>query len=55
MASWATDKNLAAIFCIWDRAFGTFQEELDDVPCVYGTLKPVRTWNPILIHSLMDS
>jgi sterol desaturase/sphingolipid hydroxylase (fatty acid hydroxylase superfamily) len=44
------DKNLAAIFCIWDRAFGTFQEELDDVPCVYGTLKPVNTWNPILIN-----
>ena len=44
------DKNLAAIFCIWDRAFGTFQEELDDVPCIYGTLKPVRTWNPILIN-----
>ena len=44
------DKNLAAIFCIWDRAFGTFQEELDNVPCVYGTLKPVRTWNPILIN-----
>ena len=44
------DKNLAAIFSIWDRLFGTFQEELDDVPCVYGTLKPVRTWNPILIN-----
>ena len=44
------DKNLAAIFCIWDRAFGTFQEELDDVPCVYGTLKPVETWNPIWIN-----
>ena len=44
------DKNLAAIFCIWDRAFGTFQEELDDVPCVYGTLKPVNTWNPLLIN-----
>ena len=49
------DKNLAAIFCIWDRAFGTFQEELDDVPCVYGTLKPVRTWNPILINFLSYS
>ena len=44
------DKNLAAIFCVWDRAFGTFQEELDDVPCVYGTLKPVQTWNPLLIN-----
>lgn len=44
------DKNLAAIFCIWDRAFGTFQEELDDVPPVYGVLKPAHTWNPILIN-----
>ena len=44
------DKNLAAIFCVWDRAFGTFQEELDNVPCVYGTLKPVQTWNPLLIN-----
>ena len=44
------DKNLSAIFCIWDRMFGTFQEELDDVPCVYGTLKPVQTWNSVLIN-----
>ncbi len=44
------DKNLAAIFCIWDRAFGTFQEELDNVPPVYGVLKPASTWNPILIN-----
>lgn len=44
------DKNLSAIFCVWDRLFGTFQEELDDVPCVYGTLKPVQTWNPVLIN-----
>ena len=44
------DKNLSAIFCIWDRIFGTFQEELADEPCVYGTLKPVQTWNPLLIN-----
>lgn len=44
------DKNLAAIFCVWDRWFGTFQEELDDVPPVYGVLKPANTWNPILIN-----
>ncbi|MEC7880319.1 MAG: sterol desaturase family protein [Bacteroidota bacterium] len=44
------DKNLGAIFCFWDRAFGTFQEELDEVPCIFGTLKPVRTWNPVLIN-----
>ena len=44
------DKNLSAIFCIWDRVFGTFQEELDDEPPVYGVLKPVNTWNPLLIN-----
>lgn len=44
------DKNLAAIFCVWDRWFGTFQEELDNVPPVYGILKPASTWNPIIIN-----
>lgn len=44
------DKNLAAIFCIWDRIFGTFQEELDSEPPIYGTLKPVQSWNPIWIN-----
>ena len=32
------DKNMAAIFSVWDRLFGTFQEELDSEPPVYGTL-----------------
>tara|TARA_B110000444_G_scaffold253046_1_gene283253 strand:- start:1386 stop:2645 length:1260 start_codon:yes stop_codon:yes gene_type:complete len=44
------DKNLSSIFCIWDRIFGTFQEELDDVKPVYGVLKPVQTWNPFWIN-----
>ena len=44
------DKNLAAIFCVWDRIFGTFQEELDSEPPIYGTLKPVSSWNPFWIN-----
>jgi len=44
------DKNLSAIFCIWDRLFGTFQEELDEVPCIYGVKRAVATWNPIKIN-----
>ena len=44
------DKNLAPIFCVWDRWFGTFQEELDEEPPIYGVLKPVQTWNPIIIN-----
>ena len=44
------DKNLSSIFCVWDRIFGTFQEELDEVEPVYGVLKPVQTWNPFWIN-----
>ncbi|MDW3194846.1 MAG: sterol desaturase family protein [Cytophagales bacterium] len=44
------DKNLSQIFIIWDKLFGTFQEELKDVPPIYGVKRPVRTWNPILIN-----
>ncbi|MEO1448591.1 MAG: sterol desaturase family protein [Bacteroidota bacterium] len=44
------DKNYAAIFIVWDKWFGTFQEELPDVPAIYGTKRPAGTWNPILIN-----
>lgn len=44
------DKNFAQIFIVWDKWFGTFQEELEDVPAVYGTKKPAATWNPIVIN-----
>ena len=44
------DKNLGQIFPWWDRLFGTFQEELDDVPPVYGITRPAQTWNPIRIN-----
>lgn len=44
------DKNLGQILCVWDRWFGTFQEELDDVAPQYGVLKPAATWNPIIIN-----
>lgn len=44
------DKNFSQIFILWDKLFGTFQEELSEVPPVYGVKKPVATWNPILIN-----
>lgn len=46
------DKNLGQIFIFWDKWFGTFQEELDHVPPVYGITVPVKTWNPIKINFL---
>ncbi len=44
------DKNLGQIFIFWDKIFGTFQQELKDVPPVYGITRPVQTWNPIKIN-----
>jgi len=46
------DKNHGQIFIIWDKLFGTFQEELREVPPVFGVTRPVRTWNPIKINFL---
>lgn len=44
------DKNYGQIFIFWDKWFGTFQEELPELPPVYGVTRPVRTWNPIKIN-----
>lgn len=44
------DRNYGQIFIFWDKWFGTYQEELPDVPPVYGITRPVRTWNPIRIN-----
>lgn len=44
------DKNHSQIFIIWDKLFGTFQEELPNVPAVYGITRPSATWNPIKIN-----
>jgi len=41
------DRNYGGILVLWDRLFGSFQEELDDEPCVYGTRAPLRSWNPV--------
>ena len=41
------DRNYGGILIVWDRLFGSFQPELDDHPCVYGTRSPLRSWNPV--------
>ncbi len=41
------DKNYGGIFILWDRLFGTFQEELDEDPVVFGVRKPLANWNPV--------
>lgn len=39
------DRNYGGILVLWDRLFGTFQEENE--PCVYGTRSPLNSWDPI--------
>ena len=44
------DKNHGQIFIFWDKLFGTFQEELEEVPPVFGITRPAQTWNPFRIN-----
>jgi alkylglycerol monooxygenase len=39
------DRNYGAILVLWDRLFGSFTPETE--PCVYGTVKPLASWNPL--------
>ncbi len=41
------DKNHGGVFIIWDRIFGTFQDELEQQPVIYGVRRPVNSFNPI--------
>lgn len=46
------DKNYAGIFIIWDRMFGTFAEEKEEV--IYGIGKQINSINPftVFLHGL---
>ena len=39
------DKNYGGILILWDRLFGTFEEEKE--PCVYGTRGLLNSWDPL--------
>jgi alkylglycerol monooxygenase len=39
------DRNYAGVLIVWDRMFGTFEPEEEEV--VYGITKPLATWNPL--------
>lgn len=41
------DRNYGGILIVWDRLFGTFIEEDDTDPPIYGTRSPLRSWNPL--------
>lgn len=41
------DRNYGGVFILWDRLFGTFQEEQEDEPCIYGIRGPLKTFSPL--------
>ena len=49
------DRNYGGIFILWDRMFGSFQEELDTDPVIFGVRKPLANWNPKMTGSESSS
>jgi sterol desaturase/sphingolipid hydroxylase (fatty acid hydroxylase superfamily) len=45
------NKNYSGTFIIWDKLFGTFQEELADNPVIFGINNVPIVHNPILINN----
>ncbi len=43
------DKDYGGIFIIWDRLFGTFVEEGDEVR--YGIITPLSSYNPLWVNT----
>ncbi|SNS62581.1 sterol desaturase family protein [Pseudomonas segetis] len=41
------DRNYGGVFILWDRLFGSFQEELDEHPVIFGVTTPLASWNPL--------
>ena len=41
------DANYGGVFIIWDRMFGTYIPQRSDIKPIYGTVKPLNSWNPI--------
>ena len=40
------DRNYGGMLILWDRLFGTFEDEHEDEPVVFGVRKPLANWNP---------
>ena len=40
------DKNYGGMLILWDRLFGTFEDECEDDPVIFGVRKPLANWNP---------
>jgi len=50
------DKNYGSTLIIWDRMFGTFQQEEADIKLIFGITKPVKSHNfvHLVFHETID-
>ncbi|MDQ7049307.1 MAG: sterol desaturase family protein, partial [Enterobacterales bacterium] len=44
------DKNHGGVFIFWDKMFGTFQQEIDNLPVIYGVRSSVNSFNPLWLN-----
>jgi len=44
------DKNYGDVFIIWDKLFGTFQKEEDDIAIQYGLTHPLKSYSFLWQH-----
>jgi sterol desaturase/sphingolipid hydroxylase (fatty acid hydroxylase superfamily) len=44
------DANYGGVLIVFDRLFGSYVAERDDVPCQYGLVTPVTSYNPLRIN-----
>ncbi len=45
------DANYGGVLIVFDRLFGTYQAERDDVPIRYGLVKPQLSYNPLVVET----
>jgi sterol desaturase/sphingolipid hydroxylase (fatty acid hydroxylase superfamily) len=44
------DANFGGVLLIFDRVFGTYVKQRDDLPCRYGLVHPLHSYNPLRIQ-----
>ena len=44
------DANFGGVLLVFDRMFGTYVAEREDLPCRYGLVQPITSYNPLKIE-----
>jgi len=44
------DANYGGVLIVFDRLFGTYVAERDDLPCRYGLVQPMSSYNPLRVE-----